>query len=149
MSTRRLIILALICGLAILIAGGVMLLRLALDRDRLTIHTLAPATAATVGGVRVHVAAYNRADDVVRIVVAIDTPPDNGLADAAEGFSLNIGGLRDPQTPADLTDTPACRGLVVAPSQSVSCALAFSDRPGSATLAYAHRGEQAEWSLGR
>jgi hypothetical protein len=147
-STRRLITLALICGLAILVAGGVMLVRLVRDRDRLTIHTLAPATPATVGGVGVRITAHNRADGVARIVVAIDTPPDHGLADAANGFSLNIGGLRDPQTPTG-TEAPACRGLVVAPSQSVSCALAFSDRPGSATLAYAHRGEQAEWSLGR
>jgi hypothetical protein len=148
-STRRLITLALICGLAILVAGGVMLVRLVHDRDRLTIHTLAPSTPATVGGVRVRITAYTRTDGVARIVVAIDTPPDHGLADAAEGFSLNVGGLRDPQTPTDLAGTPACRGLVVAPLQSVSCALAFSDRPGSATLAYAHRGEQAEWSLGR
>jgi hypothetical protein len=147
-STRRLIVLALICGLAILVAGGVMLVRLVHDRDRLTIHTLAPSTPATVGGVSVRITAHERVAGVARIVVVIDTPSDHGLTDAADGFSLNIGGLRDPQTPAG-TDVPACRGLVVAPSQSVSCALAFSDRPGSATLAYAHRGAQAEWSLGR
>jgi hypothetical protein len=146
-STRRLITLALICGLAILVAGAVMLFRLARDRDRLTIHTLAPATAATVGGVHVRIATHDRAAGVARIVVAIDTPADHGLADAADGFSLNIGGLRDPQTPAG-TEVPACRGLAVAPLQSVSCTLTFADRPGSATLAYANRGEQVEWSLG-
>jgi hypothetical protein len=46
-------------------------------------------------------------------------------------------------------EVPACRGLALAPAQSVSCALGFSDRVGSATLAYAAHGEQAEWSLGR
>jgi hypothetical protein len=147
-STRRLIITALICGLAILLAGGVMLVRLVRERDRLTVHVLAADSPATVGGVRVRIISSTRADEVARIVVALDTPADHGLPDASSGFSLNIGGLRAPVTP-EPGDTPACAGLAVAPAQSVSCALAFSDRSGSATLAYAQRGDQAEWSLGR
>jgi hypothetical protein len=147
-STRRLIVAALICGLAILVAGGVMLVRLARDRDRLTIRTLAPDTPATVDGVRVRITARDRLGGVARIVVAIETPASHGLADAADGFSLNIGGLRDAQTPTG-TDIRPCRGLAIPPAQSASCALAFVDRAGSATLAYAQRGEQAEWSLGR
>jgi hypothetical protein len=146
-STRRLIVTALICGLAILLAGGVMLVRLARDRDRLTIRVLAADSPATVDGVGVRITAHDRSAGTANIVVHLDTA-DHGLADAAAGFSLNIGGLRDPQTPAS-TEVPGCRGLAVPAAESVSCALAFSDRSGSATLAYAHGGEQAEWSLGR
>jgi hypothetical protein len=147
-STRRLIVAALICGLAILLAGGIMLVRLARDRDRLTVHVLPADSPATVDGIGVGITAHDRSGEVARIVVALDTPPDHGLADAADGFSLNIGGLRDPQAPAS-NEVPACRGLAVAAGRSVSCALAFSDRSGSATLAYAHGGDQVEWSLGR
>jgi hypothetical protein len=147
-STRRLIISALICGLAILLAGAVMLIRLARDREHFTVRVLAVDAPATIDGVRVRIISQERSAGVAVIVVGLDTPPDHGLADAGLGFSLNIGGLRDPKTPVG-TEVPACRGLALAPSQSVPCALAFSDRAGSATLAYAAHGEQAEWSLGR
>jgi hypothetical protein len=146
-STRRLITVALICGLAILVAGGVMLLRLVHDKDRLTIRTFTADTPATVDGVKVRIAVHDRAGGVAHIVVALDTPAKNGLADAGDGFSLNIGGLRDPAT-LTASDVPPCRGLAVAPAQSISCALAFADRSGSATLQYAHGADKAEWSLG-
>ena len=147
MSTRRLIISALVCGLAILLAGAVMLIRLARDRSNFTVSVLTVDEPATIDGVRVRIASHDRSGGVARVVVNVDTPTDHGLADAGLGFSLNIGGLRDPETPA-ASDVPACRGLAVAPAQSVACALAFSDRSGSATLAYAAHGKQAEWSLG-
>jgi hypothetical protein len=147
-STRRLIISALICGLAILLAGAVMLIRLARDREHFTVRVLAVDAPATIDGVRVRIISQERSAGVAVVVVALDTPPDHGLADAGLGFSLNIGGLRDPKTPVG-TEVPACRGLTLAPAQSVPCALGFSDRVGSATLAYAAHGEQAEWSLGR
>ena len=148
MSTRRLIISALICGLAILVAGAVMLIRLASDREHFTVRVLAADEPATINGVRVRIVSQERSKGVAVIVVALDTPSDHGLADAGLGFSLNIGGLRDPADPVG-ADVPACRGLAVAPAQSVRCALGFSDRAGSATLAYAAHSEQAEWSLGR
>ena len=147
MSTRRLIISALVCGLAILLAGAVMLIRLASDREDFTVRLFTADQPATIDGVRVRIASVERSGGVARIVVNVDTPADHGLADAGLGFALNIGGLRDPESPP-AADVPACRGLAVASAQSVSCALAFSDRSGSATLAYAAHGEQAKWSLG-
>ncbi len=147
MSTRRLIISALVCGLAILLAGAVMLIRLASDRENFTVRVFAVDQPATIDGVRVHIASHERSGGVARVVVNLDTPTDHGLADAGLGFSLNIGGLREPQSPP-ASEIPACRGLAVVAAQSVTCTLAFSDRSGSATLAYAAHGEQAEWSLG-
>jgi hypothetical protein len=140
-----LIIAALVCGLAILLAGAVMLIRLANDRP--TADVLGVDSSATIDGVRVRIISHERAAGLAVVVVAIDTPADHGLADAGLGFSLLIVNLRDPKTPAG-TEAPPCRGLAVAPAQSVSCALAFSDRAGSATLAYAAHGKQVEWSLG-
>lgn len=148
MSTRRLITVALICGLAILLAGGVMLVRLVRDRDRLTVSVLAAETPATVGGIRVRITSHERRAGAVRIVVSLDTPAAHGLDDAGTGFALTIGDLRHPVAPADAGVSP-CRGMAVAAGRSVSCALAFADRSGSATLAYAYGGQQAQWSLGR
>jgi hypothetical protein len=143
-----LIISALVCGLAILLAGAVMLIRLASDRENFTVHVLTADQPAVIDGVRVRIVTRERSGGIARVVVNLATPTDHGLADAGLGFSLAVGGLlRDPETPA-AGDTPACRGLAVPPAQSIACALAFSDRPGSATLAYAAHGKQAEWSLG-
>jgi hypothetical protein len=142
-----LIISALVCGLAILLAGAVMLIRLASDRDDFTVRIFAVDEPATIDGVRVRITSHERAGGVARIVVNLDTPSEHGLADAGLGFSLIIGGLRDLASPP-ATDVPACRGLAVAAAQSVSCALAFSDRSGSATLVYTAHGQQAKWSLG-
>ena len=44
MSTRRLIITALVCGIAILVAGGAFLMRTARNRADLTVNVLVWAT---------------------------------------------------------------------------------------------------------
>ena len=49
-STRKLIAIALLCGLAILIAGGIQLFRLS-DTSERTVEVLAEGETATVGGI--------------------------------------------------------------------------------------------------
>lgn len=145
MSTRKLIALALACGLAILVAGGVMLVWLAGNEEQLTLdEPLAVGESADVGGRRVTVLATEQVNDwfVVEVEIA---PGGEAGGDAADGWALLAGGdLRAP-VPAPV-GTVACAGTeIVAPA--VRCVLAFEAADGSKTLSYAYGDDQHRWRL--
>ena len=148
MSTRKLIIAALLCGLAILAAGGVLLVNLAANRNELTVPDPLPVRpGADVAGVVATVLDSRRADpNVVAVTVRLQAPPDTALDDAGRGWALVIGSAREPV--AVPGGDVACDGLAVAPGSVRECVVAFAAAQGSPFVEYARGGERARWRLG-
>ncbi len=145
MSTRRLIAAALVCGLAILLAGGIFLVNLAANRDKLTVPDfLAVGQTAEVGGVRATVLGSETTDRVVVLHVRLE-PADEPLADAGEGWALVIGTARDPLE-SDAAGTP-CAGREVPAGGAFECDLAFAGAQGTAFVEYARGDGRARWRL--
>lgn len=139
MRTRTLLLLAVGCGLAILLAGAVLLLQLS-GQDE-------PAAALSVG-------ATGRAGDAV---VTVDDVVDDGTTttvtvtlsgvddpDGVDGFALIAGGRA--LVP---TDAGTCDGFSVA---ARTCTLAFDTSAvdtGSRVLVLRRAEQQVRWSLTR
>ena len=75
-STRKLIVVALLCGLAILVAGGIQLFRIS-DADDRTVEVLAEGEAATVGSITVVVEDSSFDDAVIRAAVRMSLAVSN------------------------------------------------------------------------
>ena len=143
MSTRKLILAALACGLAILVAGGVFLLNVARNRDELTVPDARPiGEVVQVGPYRAGVLAQERRDDAVVLTVRV-TAVDATLSDAAAPWSLSIGGLRDPVDVGGLP-APPCSGAGVAVGSALECALAFAPKEGTGFAEFATTSEGAQ-----
>ena len=89
-STRKLIVVALVCGLAILVAGGIQLFRIAGTDDR-TVEVLAEGEAATVGSVTVSVEGSEHDGAVIRAMVRLSAPDETTVP--LSSFTLLAGGL--------------------------------------------------------
>jgi hypothetical protein len=144
MSTRRLILAALVCGLAILVAGGAQLFRLS-GSSSVTVDTARVGESRSVGGVRATV--LSGAVDGTVTVVRVRLEPEAAIADASSGWALNAGGLRaQVAPPAGRADAP-CRGAAVAAGASLTCELAFATGEARATVSYSSGGQQRLWTL--
>lgn len=145
MSTRRLILTALVCGLAILVAGGVQLFRLA-DAERVELPGI--GEARTVGGVEVVVTGVSEFDELTVVAVELSAVDDAAVgASVAEGWTLLRGTT---STPVDATPGvagTACDQVVLAVAP-VSCVVVFNP-PGAGDryLAFARGGVEARWAL--
>lgn len=117
MRTRTLLLLAVTCGLAILLAGGVQLFRLA-NQDPPK-PPLAIGETGTAGDVKVTVDDVATTDTELVVTITFEGVDDsNGI----EGFSLVAPNKRiAPLVVAD--DPAACSGFVVGPA---TCTLTFS-----------------------
>ncbi len=145
MSTRRLIAAALVCGLAILLAGGIFLVNLAANREQLTVPDfLAVGQTAEVGGVRATVLGAEATDRAVVLHVRLE-PGDEPVADAGEGWALVIGTAREPLE-SDATGMP-CRGREVPAGGALECDLAFAGAEGTAFVEYARGDDRGRWRL--
>jgi hypothetical protein len=82
-STRKLILTALLCGIAIVIAGGIKLLQVANDTSEVVI--LALGEKATLGDMTVSVDAIEQDENGTNVIVSM-----NGVdgADAQEGWRM-------------------------------------------------------------
>ena len=151
MSTRRLILLAMACGLAILVAGSVQLFRLSRSDNEVTI--LREGTSARVGEVEVTVEASRRDDEQVLVDVrlAVDPAEERPPVDvpASDNWSLLAAGeLLGPVAPAQPGPLPPCVGsMLPPPGDEVQCTLAFAAGDGSKTIAYRRGDEQRQWAL--
>jgi hypothetical protein len=138
MRTRTLLLLAVTCGLAILVAGTVQLLRLA-GQETATI--LAIGDAGTAGDARVSVKAFAEVEGVVTITVTLAGVDDpKGL----DGFTLVVpeDTVQPNQRGAD-----ACTGFTVAP---ITCTLTFGTadvKAGDRLLVFHRAAETVRWKL--
>ena len=140
MSTRKLILSALLCGLAILIAGGIKLIQVA--NDETTVEILALGDEATLGDMTVSVLDIN-ADDEATLVTVTMTGVD--LAEgAADGWRLLADGRV--LAPAGASDGDACDAVSAA--SPTRCTVRFDAADSAPTVAYVRAGEQRQWAAG-
>jgi hypothetical protein len=148
MSTRKLILTALLCGLAILIAGGVKLIQVA--NDETEVQVLALGDEATLGDMTVSVLAIDRRPDATLVTVTM-TGVD--LAEgAADGWRLLADGrVQEPanengrvQEPANNSDTDGC--TAVRAESPTRCTVRFESAESAPTVAYVRAGEQRQWA---
>jgi hypothetical protein len=140
MKTRTLLLLALGCGLAILLAGGALLVRLAGQDEPEPPVALGVETA--IGDLHVTVVSAAEQPDSQMLTVelelgGVDDP------DGAAGFELIASGRPIPPSKAS-----TCGTTTVEPSR---CALVFdvSTADGeSRVLRYRRGDEQARWDVG-
>jgi hypothetical protein len=128
-STRKLIAVALLCGLAILVAGGIQLFRISRAEE-----TTVPGVGdrVVVEGYDVTVdAADVRTDRIEMVVEMTASASGSGLEDVAGSWSVSTGNQRNavagfgaPPTP------PECPAGGLEPGQTLSCSLAFERGAG-------------------
>lgn len=146
MKTRTLILLAIACGLAILVAGGAFFIRLAMHKDELTVPEIrAPGQSQQVGPVTATVTGSAVAGDVVVVQVRLQSSVH--LDDAGSGWALLVtGDLHQPVT-VPSGQGEACARTAVEPGQAVDCAVAFPSADGDRFVAFAVGGVQRLWKL--
>lgn len=142
-STRKLIAVALLCGLAILVAGGIQLFRIS-DRSGRTVEVLEEGQSATVGGVQLQVVSSVRTSDALGVSVRLGAPGD-GTAVPLSSFTLLVGG--DLERAVRGSTPSACPDPVPLTPTLTSCEVAFASREGTATLSFSHGGQQRLWHL--
>ena len=151
-STRRLIITALVCGMAILAAGTVLLVRLVRNRDALTVQVYDPGQLARVGDALVKVVAASERGGQLQVDVVVDRGAANVGAPAATpadaAWSLLASSVRPRIDPAGLAaDRRACRDVLLEPGRVTTCTLAFASVAGNSFAAFSWMGRQAQWRL--
>jgi hypothetical protein len=155
-ATRKLIFAALVCGLAILLAGGVWLVSSSSSDDDSEIDDLLEmGQPATLGGVTATVADAQTAgaDAVVIVDMSIATGGPSEVTDLSTGWSL-LSPTGAAVTPAPDALPPAtiesCTGATTTPGAPTRCAVSFtlSEPTGSLigfTAVWERDGERAAW----
>jgi hypothetical protein len=140
MSTRKLILTALVCGIAIVLAGGIKLLQVAKETTKVTV--LGFGDRSTLGDMTVSVLGVASQTD--RTVVTVMMSGVSG-ADAVEGWRMLAGGKVSEvlATPWTGVDAPACSTTTV---EGGKCSLVFGPSTGTVTVAYLRAGKQSQWS---
>lgn len=143
MRTRTLLVLAVGCGLIILVAGVFQLLRLA-DQEEGSVRALAVGVPATIGDLTITVEGFE--EDAGQALVALELGGVDD-ADGADEFRLVVPGTSLASTAVADAELPACIGTTVAAQR---CALAFdvSGVNGSSRVLLYRRGdERVRWDL--
>lgn len=137
MSTRKLILTALVCGLAIMLAGGFKLFQVATDNVEAVVLEL--GTTQTLGDMVVTVESVDQRQDGTFVTVSM-----RGVegADGFEGWKLLANGtLNDPTITGDVEE------CMTKMSQTVTCVVPFVESVGSSvTVAYQRAGAQSQWA---
>jgi hypothetical protein len=140
--TRRLISIALVCGLAILIAGGIQLIRLRPER----LETLTFDQPATVGGAVVNPRALETGAPPGVIRIRFDVTAGTAtLDDPSLGWTLLA------TSPLKPTRSQCLQAGALGPRQQTSCTLDFpgstGDAPDRWVLVYARGQDRAQWAF--
>ncbi len=159
MSTRRLILASLLCGIAILVAGGLKLFQTTADGNRVDAALLGVGEAASVAGLDVAVVDVARTDLATLVTVTMsrddtalgsDAAPNDGTTEVVTGWRmLADGALTSPRDvdAADVgTTTNDCDAIPA--TGSVTCVLDFGVANGTPTFIYSRDGSQAQWLAG-
>lgn len=138
-STRKLILWSLVCGVLILVAGSLKL-RQSVDSTNVDSKVLEVGESATVGGMSVAVESLVVTDDNTLITVTIGGVDGE---DAIEGWKLLAGG--EASEPVAATgDQPWCTTTTVDP---VRCVVAFPASTGTAAVFYYREGDNSQWAI--
>ncbi|MEY3453597.1 MAG: hypothetical protein RL574_1335 [Actinomycetota bacterium] len=143
MSTRKLIIASLICGLLILIAGTVKLLQTATDSESTT-SLLALGTTTELGSVSVTVrdVQVTNGQTLVDVVIrGVD------VAGVNEGWSMLANGeITAPNASAECEQRAGGAASNASnEGDELVCTLKFVAAQGTPTIVYARDGEKRQW----
>jgi hypothetical protein len=145
-STRKLIGLAMLCGLAILIAGGIQLFRIADARDD-QVDVLVPGQAGTVEGITAAVSGVQRPGP---IVLSVDVQAGNGSAgvqDVAAAWLVTSGGEARQPVPVPPGLGEACPAAPLGAGDGVACLVAFENGDGDAFARFRVGERVLVWTL--
>jgi len=131
-STRKLIIASLICGLLILVAGTIKLLQTA-NETTTTSSLLSIGTTTTIGNVSVTVNDVDVTSDRTLVNVTMrglaGTSPTSGWLMLANGeITSPIGARECPNT-----------------AETATCTVEFVVAVGTPTIVFTHAGEKRQW----
>jgi len=144
MRTRTLLLLSVSCGLAILLAGLFLLLRI--DRTGPTVERLAIGDTARAGDLRVTVLAADESNGFMRVAVRIGGVVDDSVTD---DFRLVVPGELIAPLPAEQAGGGAC-GRVSEVDATCDLVFGTAQVEGSARSLLLRRGEdQRRWDLAR
>ena len=135
MSTRKLILTALICGLVVMLAGGIKLYQMATEEAEAIV--LALGTSQTLADMTVSVTKVEQAPDATLVTVTMVGVED---AAAAEGWRLLASGVVLPPLLSKSTCKTTTSDVVE------TCVVGFPESTGSVTVAYLRAGEQSQWA---
>ena len=133
-----------VCGLVILVAGGIQLLRVSDGAATATASDLAIGDSATAGDMRVTVEAAEESDGTMRVRVRIAGVDD---PQGRDSFRLVVPGAALVALPPQQSGPGSCATMAVDGQQ---CMLVFAtaDVEGSARVLLLRRGEdQRRWNL--
>jgi hypothetical protein len=139
--TRTLLLLAVACGLVILVAGVVQLLRIS-GQDEVGEFSQI-GVAVRVGDLEVVVDSYDESNGMAEVRVRLGGVDD---PDGAADFRLVVPGSPQPRVPAG-SGPRACGAVTVV---TAACALTFDigDAPGGVRVLRVERGDDsARWEL--
>ena len=139
MSTRKLILTALLCGIAIMFAGGVKLFQVSSDESE--VQLLALGSQATLGDMTVSVNAVSKS--ATQTLVEVSMQGVEG-ADALSGWRMLVGAvISEAQPLSDGSGTPCTTTKLAEPTV---CTVAFPVSEGTPTIAYIRAGQQEQWA---
>ena len=140
MSTRKLVLSAIVCALVIILAGGAKIFQM--SRDTITVELFALGTERSLADMTVTVDSISQnADATIAHVTMVGVEG----ADATEGWRLLAGGtvLSPIALPVGTLGVPCATTTV---DVVASCDMAFPASEGSVTIAYLRAGLQSQWS---
>jgi hypothetical protein len=139
MSTRKLILWALICGVVILIAGTAKLFQT--SQKPVEVQLLALGDMVTLGDMTVSVTALRDTADQTLVDVTMVGVAE---AQAMDGWKmLTSGQVSDPMM---LPVGAGTECTLTKLAETLTCTVAFPVSEGTRTVAYIRAGEQRQWA---
>ena len=135
MSTRKLILTALVCGLAVMLAGGIKLFQMATEDVEAVVFSL--GTSQTLADMTVSVTKVEQEADATLVTVTMVGVEG---ANAAEGWRLLANGT----VISPLLTKTDCQNTTT--DAVMTCVVGFPESTGSVTVAYLRAGEQSQWA---
>ena len=135
MSTRKLILTALVCGLAVMLAGGIKLFQMATENVEGVVFSL--GTSQTLADMTVSVTKVEQEADATLVTVTMVGVEG---ADATEGWGL----FADGTVKSPVQSKSTCRTTT---SDVVeTCVVGFPGSTGSVTVLYSRAEEVSQWA---
>ncbi len=139
MSTRKLILWALVCGVLILVAGSAKLFQT--TQQPVEVQLLALGDSITLGDMTVSVTALRDTTD--RTLVDVTMVGVAG-AQAKDGWKLLASGKVSDPVLVPIGAGTEC--TLTQPAKTLTCTIAFPVSEGTRTVAYIRAGEQRQWA---
>ena len=139
MSTRKLILWALICGVLILFAGGAKLFQT--SQKPVEVQLLALGDSVTLGDMTVSVTALRDTADRTLVDVTMGGVAE---AQAMDGWMMLASG--EVSDPVMLPVGAGTECTLTKLAETLTCTIAFPVSEGTRTIAYVRAGEQRQWA---